>query len=547
MSDQEIEERWRNEVASLAGREEAMVTGNLELHAWANVLGYEFCADLRSREPHAGFVRQFPIEFSRRHKVLPLVGGDENTDGLEVAVTSHQCWASLDVIGRTLGVGPFPVFVPEEELLRSINNAYQERAGLADDVMDQMGEADVTDVTHPSEVREDLLENSGSPPIVSLVNSILFDAVRSKASDVHIQPTEDRVIVRERIDGVLFESLTVPKSYQDEIISRFKVIARMDIAEKRLPQDGRASVRIGDRLVDLRVASLPTSFGERVVVRFLDKSARLYSLQELGMDASTLLKFRRLIRFEHGLLLVTGPTGSGKSTTLYAALQEINSNDLNVLTLEDPIEYQLEGVSQTQINLKKGLTFASGLRNVLRQDPDIIMVGEIRDEETAMMGIQSALTGHFVFSTLHTNDAASAVTRLLDLGIEPFLVASSAIAVIAQRLVRRVCRECCQLRRYSETELEGLGLSVQLAEEEFARGVGCPRCRETGYQGRVGIFELLEVTDSIRHQIQMRSNAADIRSIAVTEGAALLAGDALQKARAGVTTLEEVARVAMRF
>jgi general secretion pathway protein E len=321
----------------------------------------------------------------------------------------------------------------------------------------------------------------------------------------------------------------------------------MNIAEKRLPQDGRATVQVGDRIIDLRIASLPTSFGERVVVRFLDKSARLYTLGELGMDAETLTRFRRLIKLEHGLLLVTGPTGGGKSTTLYAALQEINSKDLNVLTLEDPIEYQLDGISQTQINQKKGLTFASGLRNVLRQDPDIIMVGEIRDHETAVMAIQSALTGHLVFSTLHTNDAASAVTRLLDLGIEPYLVASSVIAVVAQRLVRKICPKCKSERRYTPDEMRVLGIDPDVVGKgAFFAGAGCDACRQTGYQGRIGIFELLEIGDHVRDLIQQRANASRIRAAAVDRGMKVLHADGLEKAGRGTTTLEEVVRVTMR-
>jgi general secretion pathway protein E len=378
---------------------------------------------------------------------------------------------------------------------------------------------------------EDLLDSSGQAPVIKLVNSILFDAIKARASDVHVQPQEDRLLVRQRIDGVLFDALTIPRDFQEEVVTRCKVLGRMNIAEKRLPQDGRASVRVGDRLIDLRIASLPTSFGERVVIRFLDKSARLYTLEELGMDLETLRIFRRLIKREHGLLLVTGPTGSGKSTTLYAALQEINAKDLNVLTLEDPIEYQLDGISQTQINEKKGMTFAGGLRNILRQDPDIIMVGEIRDRETAEMAIQSALTGHLVFSTLHTNDAASAVTRLLDLGIEPYLVASSLIAVIAQRLVRRVC-PACPARQ-----------SGDATPESRTSGQGCAHCRGTGYCGRIGLFEQMEVTDVLQDVIQQRAAATQIRQLAAGKGMNLLAEDGQRKVRLGITTAAEVQRV----
>ena len=307
---------------------------------------------------------------------------------------------------------------------------YEQERSQPDVILDSIGSDDAAAKLKQLEARDDLLATDGQAPVVELVNLILLDAVKGAASDIHFQPYREQLVVRYRIDGVLFDAHTVPKTLQDEVLSRIKVMGKMDIAEKRLPQDGRATVTVGERIIDLRIASLPGSYGERIVLRLLDKSTRVYSLADVGMDEVTQCRFREVIAFEHGLILLTGPTGSGKTTTLYAALQEINTRDRNVLTLEDPIEYDIEGVSQTQINVKKGLTFASGLRNVLRQDPDIIMVGEIRDQETAVMAIQAALTGHLVFSTLHTNDAASAVTRLLDLGIEPYLVSSSLLAVL---------------------------------------------------------------------------------------------------------------------
>jgi general secretion pathway protein E len=375
----------------------------------------------------------------------------------------------------------------------------------------------------------------------------LFEAVQAGASDIHIQPFETRVAVRLRIDGVLFEAFDIPKDMQEEVISRVKILGKMNIAEKRLPQDGRASVQVADRLIDLRIASLPSSHGERVVVRLLDKSARLYTLTDLGMDAATLAKFQEIIHLEHGLVLVTGPTGSGKSTTLYAALQEINTKDFNVVTLEDPIEYQLDGISQTQINVKKGMTFATGLRNVLRQDPDIIMLGEIRDQETAIMAIQSALTGHLVFSTLHTNDAASAVTRMLDLGIEPYLLSSSLLSVMAQRLVRKVCQHCLQERDVTAEERKLLAESAATSTIKTIRtGDGCEHCRQSGYRGRVGIFELLNVDDAVRDGIQTRTNATDIRDRAVRAGMRSLRDDGLLKIASGMTTPGEVQRVTVR-
>jgi len=377
-------------------------------------------------------------------------------------------------------------------------------------------------VTESEAERTDLLENDTLGPVVALVNSLLLDAIQQGASDVHLQPFEAHVSVRFRVDGVLTEIKRLAPSMQDEVVSRLKVAGQMNIAEKRLPQDGRATVCVGQRVIDLRLASMPTSFGERVVVRLLDKSARLYELPEIGMDPRTLARFRQVIHAEHGLVLVTGPTGSGKSTTLYAALQELDTDTRNAVTLEDPIEYQLDGISQTQINTKKGMTFASGLRSVLRQDPDIIMLGEIRDEETAVMAIQSALTGHLVFSTLHTNDAASAVTRLLDLGIEPYLVSSSLLAVMAQRLVRRTCGSC-----------------------QGSDPASCSICRGTGYRGRQGIYELLVLDDTIRGLVQARAHSANIRDAAIERGMVLLRDSGMEQVRAGITTEEEVERVTM--
>src|SRR5688572_16205880 len=446
---------------------------------------------LGGREPSAEFVERVPIHFARQHGLLGLVG--EN-GSLPVAVDDTKfpaAWDALQVVSRYLGRPVQPILAPGPLVAAAINEAYERRTGQAQTLVQSIESAAGVAAGNGESTRQlaeeweqlragrdDLLDVAGRAPTIKLVNLVLFEAVQARASDVHVQPYEDALVVRMRIDGVLHDALRLPKRLQEELVSRIKVMARMNIAEKRLPQDGRATVQVGDRAVDLRIATLPTSFGERVVVRLLDKSSRLYNLAELGMESGPLGQFRRLISADHGLMLVTGPTGSGKTTTLYAALQEINQRELNILTLEDPIEYQLPGVSQTQVSEKKGMTFASGLRSVLRQDPDIIMIGEIRDRETAVMAIQSALTGHLVFSTLHTNDAAGAVARLLDLGIEPYLLASSLMGVVAQRLLRRVCPDCKQpapaddLRRIAP-DVETSGAIVTTT--------GCPACRQTGY------------------------------------------------------------------
>ena len=442
-----------------------------------------------------------------------------------------------------LGEDIQPIFSNETEVLRLINLAYQTRSGEAKDLINSLDEATIkTDGRFATS--EDLLDLEDRPTVIKLVNLILFEAVKAGASDIHFQPTEQQTVVRLRIDGVLFNSVEVPKDMQEEVLSRIKVIGKMNIAEKRLPQDGRSTVQVGDRLIDLRIASLPSGHGERIVIRLLDKSAKLYTLPELGMNQETLTRFQDVIHREHGLILVTGPTGSGKSTTLYGALQEINTLDRNVVTLEDPIEYQIDGISQTQINTQKGLTFATGLRNVLRQDPDIIMVGEIRDEETAVMAIQSALTGHLVFSTLHTNDSASAVSRLLDLGIEPYLLSSSLLAVMAQRLIRQVCPHCQQKRTATDVEKDFFSNLVDECNlSEITSGSGCEHCRQSGYRGRLGVFELLSINDGTRELIQNRSNATAIRKHAIGSGMRLLHEDGYEKILAGKTTPEEVRRI----
>lgn len=512
--------------------------------AAARIVGAPFYSDPGLWPTVEGFVDRYPIAHARRHGMLAVVTPD---DGHRLLLGDPASESQIDAARRLLGGNVGLAFAPMDAVQKLIDEAYGKRTGQAATLLETIDRGEVLAEIGALTGREDLLDTSGRAPVIKLVNLMLFEAVKCGASDVHVQPEADRVVVRMRIDGVLFDALTIPKHLQEEVLSRLKVQGRMNIAEKRLPQDGRATVRVGDRMIDLRLASLPGSDGERIVVRLLDKSAQLYSLADVGMDPADLTEFEQLIRLEHGLILVTGPTGSGKSTTLYAALQEINTTDRNVVTLEDPIEYEIRGVSQTQINVKKGLTFATGLRNVLRQDPDIIMVGEIRDHETAVMAIQSALTGHLVFSTLHTNDAASAVTRLLDLGIEPYLVSSSLLAVMAQRLVRKVCSACAQPQPLSDEDLAALGLSQDQATKAKARvGVGCEACRKTGYKGRLGVFELLKIDEPVRRAIQSRASASEVREAAIQGGMRLLRADGAQKVFAGRTTIEEVQRVTVR-
>ncbi|MFW5839849.1 MAG: type II secretion system ATPase GspE [Planctomycetota bacterium] len=494
--------------------------------------------------PSARFVKRFDIAFARSHQVLGLAGSD---GPLQLAMADPDDQQTRDVVRRWMGRALRVRRVEAGQIQAAINHAYGQQAGAAQEFVEQLDRETVLQDIEKLDTREDLLNVADRAPVIKLVNLVLFEAVRQQASDIHVQPYEDRLVIRMRIDGVLFDTFDLPAGDQAELVSRIKVMSRMNIAEKRLPQDGRASVQIGDRQIDLRVSTVPASHGERVVIRLLDKSVRLYTLDQLGMAPAALRRFADLIGVEHGLILVTGPTGSGKTTTLYAALGQINSTERNIITLEDPIEYQLDGISQIQIAEKKGMTFASGLRSVLRQDPDIVMIGEIRDRETAVMAIQSALTGHLVFSTLHTNDAASAVTRLLDLGIEPYLVSSSLVGVLAQRLVRRVCGACSRPVRPNKLQLRSLGGQLDAAAMSgFRVGSGCPACRQTGYQGRAGVFELLRTDEAIRRLIQQRSSAAEIHSAALDAGMQSLAADALGKATRGITSLEEVHRISMQ-
>lgn len=517
-------------------------------------IGFE--GDLSGYVAHDRFAREVPISYARRHRVVMLAEGDGQTSAVLVAVDARESADVIDAMRRLITTDVHLVQSSEAAVMAAINRVYEHQDGHAERLLDELDDADLdTQLNALKEATtagttggvgiDDLLEADSRAPVIRMINLLLLEAVKLGASDLHLQPYVDHVVARMRLDGVLFDLHRLPKRLQEEAVSRIKVIGQMDIAEKRLPQDGRATVHLGEKVIDLRISTVPASHGERAVIRLLDKSAQLFTPEEIGMPPEVLKQFRELIHLEHGLILLTGPTGSGKTTTLYAALKEIHSAERNVITLEDPIEYELPGVSQIQINNKKGMTFASGLRSVLRQDPDIIMVGEIRDRETAVMAIQSALTGHLVFSTLHTNDAASAVTRLLDLGVEPYLVASSLLGVLAQRLVRRVCKQCGSAVPMSAETNRSLGLIDERIEFNF-HGNGCEHCRGTGYKGRQGLFELLVPDEPVRALIQQHAAAGQIKDHAVAQGMTTLRDDGVEKVRAGVTTPDEVVRVTMR-
>jgi general secretion pathway protein E len=508
----------------------------------ATKLRVPYCRDLEAEGLDPALVPKVPVAFSKKHKVVPL----KMEDGiLTVATLDPLNYEPLDDLRVMLGCREVrAVLSSEGEVLRAINRFYEQSADTPEEMIQSMDAESSNRLLHELEETEDLLDVSDEAPVIKLVNLILFQAVKERASDIHIEPFQKELKVRYRIDGILYQRLNPPKRYQPAIVSRLKVMAKLDIAEKRLPQDGRIPIKIADKDIDIRVSIIPTTFGERVVLRLLDKSSVLFGMEEIGLSSDQLQILDHLIQRPNGILLATGPTGSGKTTTLYAALSRINSPDKNIITIEDPVEYQLWGIGQIQVNPKIGLTFANGLRSVLRHDPDVILVGEIRDAETAEIAIQAALTGHLVFSTLHTNDAASAATRLVDMGIEPFLVSSVVRAIVAQRLIRVICPECkvgypCEAEALREVGI----VPAQLEGGMVYRGKGCPACSETGYRGRTGIYEMLIVSEAIRHLIMKKADSTSICRQAVEEGMKTLRDDGAQKVMAGVTTLEEVVRV----
>jgi general secretion pathway protein E len=501
-------------------------------------LGIPTIKDIDIAHINPEWVGDVPIGYARQHEVLPVA-----IDDLYVTVAisdpfNLQCIDDLRVIFQK---DVKPVLCESKVILDSINRVYER---VKQNFMSDM-EEESEEFGYDLEEPVDLLEASeNDAPIIKFVNNVLFRSIKDKASDIHIEPYERDMAVRFRVDGVLMDIVRTPKAFHAGVSSRIKLMGELDIAEKRLPQDGRIKIKIAGKDVDIRLSVIPTAHGERLVLRILDKSSVRLDLEDLGFDEVAIRDVNQIINKKHGIFLVTGPTGSGKTTTLYASLSRINSVDRNIITVEDPIEYDLKGIGQIQVNPKIGLSFSSGLRAILRQDPDVIMVGEIRDKETAEIAIQASLTGHLVFATIHTNDAPGAITRLVDMGVEPFLVSSSLLAALAQRLIRKVCKRCVTFYVPQAAELENLGLDPNsFSNQQVARAVGCAECGGTGYRGRMVVYELMHIDDDIRALIMEKTDSSVMKRAAESKGMVSLRSCGIQRVISGATTPVELVSV----
>jgi len=514
--------------------------------AWATYTTWPFIDKITDAMADLSIIAKVPLKFLRDNGVLPIV--DSQTHQVMILTANPTNFQPLDQINLILGGTAQYAVATSKTIIDAINRYYplegtkQVIAQFEEEAKEELEEGAVDF----GEIEEkDIVTMASEAPIIKLVNHMLVQAVKRGASDIHIEPFEKELQVRYRIDGILYTVMNPPKRIQGALISRIKIMANLNIAEKRLPQDGRIDIKVVGKPVDIRVSILPVVFGERVVMRLLDKSRTFNKPEELGFAERDLKILLANIHRHNGIIYITGPTGSGKTSTLYSILGALNTPDVNIITVEDPVEYQMPGIGQVPVRDKIGLTFATALRSILRQDPDIIMIGETRDFETAQIAVQAALTGHLVFSTLHTNDAPSTVTRLLDMGIEPYLIASSIILAMAQRLVRTLCPACKKAYKPSLDVLKSIGLSEKDAQSiTFYQPVGCPECNNTGYKGRIAIFELMEMTPAIAKLVMERADTSLLRRQAISDGMTLLIQDGLRKIKAGLTTIEEVLSVA---
>ena len=526
-----------------ATRQLGFVGKNDMVMAGAELYGYEYC-QIKAEDVQEEAFDKLGIDYVRKNKVVPL---EIKGQTLIVAICKPADVFVIDDVKRYTGMNVMIVMCSEDDIAAVCDRFGETKwTDCVEDLIQDITENEITVIQKKEQEPENLEKIAGESPIIKFVNYIISNAAYQGASDIHIEPRDKISKVRYRIDGTLFELMTIPMPMHPAVVSRLKIMSNLDISQRRLPQDGRITAIVGEREIDLRISTLPTSFGEKVVIRLLDGRSVLRGLEELGMESNIQSAFSKQIQRPHGIILVTGPTGSGKTTTLYSALSQMDGVKLNISTVEDPVEYQLDFCNQTHVNEKIGLTFASALRSLLRQDPDVIMIGEIRDAETAGIATQAALTGHLVLSTLHTNDASSSVTRLVDIGVEPYLIAASLNAVLAQRLVRKICPHCKQ--RYEIPQnMHDVAEQAGLFECEIFHGVGCEHCRESGYLGRLGIYELLEVDDNFRDTITSDPSINNMRRTFAASGKACLYDDGIRTVKLGLTTLEEVLRVSENY
>jgi len=521
--------------------EKKFATPQTIAQAYANYASLDYINAITDSMADLTILGRIPLKFLRDHSVIPVM-----INGKLTIVTSNPLdFQPLDEINLLLGGGARYAVAAQPMIIDAINRYYPLEG--TKQMIEELAEEEALEAVAFEEIEEkDILAIATEAPIIKLVNHILFQAVKRGASDIHIEPFEKEIRVRYRIDGVMYDVMMPPKRIQGALSSRIKIMAHLNIAEKRLPQDGRIGIKVADKAIDIRVSVLPVAFGERIVMRLLDKTRSFSKLETLGFSDRDYKIVIVNIERPNGIIYVTGPTGSGKTSTLYSVLAELNKPEVNIITVEDPVEYQMAGVGQVQVREKVGMTFAAALRSILRQDPDVIMIGETRDQETAQIAVQAALTGHLVLSTLHTNSAPASITRLIDMGVEPFLIASSVVLIIAQRLVRKLCPECKQVHKPSAELLARLGVTPnEVKDISFFEAKGCEECLNSGYKGRMPIFEVMETTDGIARLTMERTDTSKIRAQAIKDGMTTLVQDGLRKIKMGLTTIEEVLAVAV--
>lgn len=522
--------------------EKKFITPEQLAQAYASYASLDFVKEITESMADPTLLGKVPLKFLRDNIVMPVMRNGK----LTILTANPMMFQGVDQLNLLLGGNTATAVASEPAIIEAVNRYYPlEGAKQMLEELEQEGEEDLEDVEFADIEEKDIVAMAAEAPIIKLVNHILFQAVKRGASDIHIEPYEKELAVRYRIDGVLYKVMSPPKRLQGALISRIKIMANLNIAEKRVPQDGRINIKVAGKPFDIRVSILPVAYGERVVMRILDKSRSFSELKSLDFSERDYSIIEKEIHEPNGIIYVTGPTGSGKTSTLYSILAELNNPEVNIVTVEDPVEYQMSGVGQVQVKEKIGMTFAAALRSILRQDPDIIMIGETRDQETAQIAVQAALTGHLVLSTLHTNSAPATITRLIDMGVEPFLLASSINVALAQRLVRRLCEYCKAPYKPTKSSLESIGLTEQEAAKiNLYKPIGCQECNGSGYKGRAAIFEVMQMTDGIGKLTMQRADTSQIRKQAIADGMTTLLQDGVRKIKQGITTIEEVLSVA---